>query len=177
MIPVSNILSIQELLVPYREKLGEDYDAYLNHCIRVSHFCMAFDKRPLSVEKINIAAAFHDLGIWTNSTLDYLGPSEELACAYLRSIGKDNWMPEIVSMIENHHKITSFSGNATWLTEIFRKADWIDVSLGVLKFGLSGRLIREVRNTPNVGFHKKLTTLILKRFITHPFNPLPMFRI
>lgn len=172
-----SILSIQELLEPYREELGEDYNAYLNHCIRVSHFCIAFEKGTLSIEKINIASAFHDLGIWTNNTFDYLKPSEDLACAYLRSIGKDDWIPEIVSMIENHHKITSYSANITWLTEIFRKADWIDVSLGRLRFGLSRKLIKDVRSIPNVGFHKKLTILTLKRIVSRPFNPLPMFRI
>ncbi|WP_239990656.1 MULTISPECIES: hypothetical protein [unclassified Pseudomonas] len=41
--------------------------------------------RPLSCA-VQIAAAFHDLGIWTHGTLDYLAPSRMLARASARQL-------------------------------------------------------------------------------------------
>ena len=38
------------------------------------NFCIAFVGRS-DIEKIAVAAAFHDLGIWTNKTFDYIPPS------------------------------------------------------------------------------------------------------
>ncbi len=50
-------------------------------------------------EKIQIAACFHDLGIWTASTLDYLSPSEIEASQHLKAHGKDAWSAEILEVI------------------------------------------------------------------------------
>ena len=35
-----------------------------------------------------IAAAFHDIGIWTAGTFDYLEPSVRVAAAYLTGTGR-----------------------------------------------------------------------------------------
>jgi hypothetical protein len=45
----------------------------------------------LEFEKIAIAGVFHDLGIWTNKTFDYIAPSVVLAREYLaaRGMGPD----------------------------------------------------------------------------------------
>jgi hypothetical protein len=38
-----------------------------------------------------IAACFHDLGIWTDHTFDYLSPSAGLARDYLQRYGLSAW--------------------------------------------------------------------------------------
>jgi hypothetical protein len=64
------------------------------------------------------------------------------------------------------------------LVEPFRKADWVDVSRGIVTYGLARRFLAEVFSTwPNAGFHKRLVQLSLKRLRTHPLHPLPMMRL
>lgn len=81
-------------------------------------------------------------------------------------------------MIEQHHKIRKYKVNSCWLVEPFRKADWIDVSKGRLKYGLPSFYIAEILETfPNAGFHNRLIELTMRRLKTHPFSPLPMMRL
>lgn len=46
--------------------------------------------KKINAEKYAIAAVFHDIGIWTNHTLDYLDPSAGQAKAYLTETGSRN---------------------------------------------------------------------------------------
>lgn len=81
-------------------------------------------------------------------------------------------------MIEQHHKLRKYKANPGWLVEPFRKADWIDVSRGNLKFALPSALVTEILTVfPNAGFHKRLFALTRQRLKTHPFSPLPMMRL
>lgn len=81
-------------------------------------------------------------------------------------------------MILEHHKISPYRGDSWWLVEPFRRADWIDVSRGLLTFGLSRSVVREIfARWPSAGFHKRLVQLELTRLRTHPWNPLPMMRL
>lgn len=80
------------------------------------------------MRRLFVATAFHDLGIWTNHTFDYLGPSAGLACALLAETGKAEWQPEVSGKIQQHHRITRYRNEPDSLVEPFRQADWIDVS-------------------------------------------------
>ena len=81
-------------------------------------------------------------------------------------------------MIFEHHKMSPYRGDARWLVEPFRRADWVDVSRGLITFGLSRGLVREIfTRWPSEGFHKRLVQLELTRLRTHPWNPLPMMRL
>lgn len=177
-IPVQNPPIIPELLEPYRKALGPDFDGYRNHCLRMCNFCLALcglgDKHE---EKVAIAATFHDLGIWTGNTFDYLPHSMRLAGSYLRESGRNDWIEEILAMIEQHHKLTAYEENPEWLVEPFRKADLVDLSGGLIRFRLNDDFVREVLETfPNAGFHKTLVMLSWKRMKSHPRNPLPMMK-
>lgn len=153
--------------------------AYRNHTYRVVNFCAAlFPAELAQLEKIATAAVFHDIGIWTDRTFDYLQPSVRLACAHLTCAGRDEWAEEITEMILQHHKISPYRGNRHWLVEPLRRADLVDVSLGLITFGLPRKLVREIYATwPTAGFHKRLVQLELARLRTHPWNPLPMVRL
>jgi hypothetical protein len=81
---LENIATLDRVLETHATELGEDFTAYRNHAYRVANLCVALNPGDSQViEKIAIAAAFHDLGIWTARTFDYLAPSIELACSHL----------------------------------------------------------------------------------------------
>lgn len=161
-----------------RTARGGDFTAYRNHAYRVANLCVALSPDgPAQLEKIATAAAFHDLGIWTERTFDYLRPSVRLACAHLGRTGKGGSAAEVTEMILQHHKITPYRGDLLRLVEPLRRADWVDVSKGLFTSGLPREFLGEVFSTwPGVGFHRRLVRLGLGRLRTHPWNPLPMVR-
>lgn len=170
---------LESILETYRGALGPDFEGYRNHTCRVAALCQSRGHTSADdAAKIEMAAAFHDLGIWTSGTFDYLAPSVSLALAYLSEAGKAEWASEIETMILNHHKVRSLAGDESSLAESFRRADWADVSLGFLTFGLSRAAIREAYATwPSAGFHRRLVQLGLARARSHPLSPLPMLRL
>ena len=103
---------------------------YRNHVYRVVNLCVAMAGRN-ELEKIAVAAVFHDLGIWTNRTFDYIAPSIALAHDYLVAHAREDWTAEIEGMIADHHKITPSTADPDSLVEAFRRADWIDVTRGL----------------------------------------------
>jgi hypothetical protein len=169
--------TIEDLLWNFKSIIGIDFDKYRNHVYRVFLNSLLIDPESSNEEKYAIVAVFHDLGIWTNHTIDYLEPSIKLAKEYLITINKSDWVEEISMMIYWHHKPSRYQGNHQTNVETFRKADWIDVSLGVKTFGVDKRRIAAIRkNFPNLGFHIFLVKKILRNFVRHPLRPLPMFK-
>jgi hypothetical protein len=171
----TKIPELDELLADYRPLLGEAYRGYSNHCRRVFNYCLVW--LPAEREKIALAAAFHDLGIWSEVSFDYLAASRRLAREHLLAGGHSDWLAEVEAMIENHHKLTPYRNQPSGLVEAFRRADWIDVSLGTLTMGLPRAFVAEVRAAiPNAGFHAELLRWFGHRLRRHPWSPLPMMR-
>lgn len=175
---IHDLPHLDAILDGWRGPLAGDYTAYRNHCSRVLTFCLALSGDSAERrEKVAIAAAFHDLGIWSHGTLDYLAPSEALASDYLAATGRDHWRAEIVAMIANHHKLTPCRAAPGSLVEPFRRADWIDLLHGWLTLGLPAPFVAETLAAfPNAGFHRRLAALTLRHLRRHPLNPLPMMR-
>lgn len=176
---LKEIPTIDEVLEAHAAELGGDFAAYRNHAYRVANLCVALSPDGAAqLEKIAAAAAFHDLGIWTDRTFDYLRPSVTLACAHLARAGRDEGASEVAEMILQHHKLSKYRGPSHSLVEPLRRADWVDVSKGLFTFGLPRALVREIFSAwPNEGFHNRLVRLGLARLRTHPLNPLPMVRL
>ncbi len=179
----THITTLETLLQQWRPSFGRDYIAYRNHVYRIINHCIVYAEKndiPLSqetLEIIAIAAAFHDIGIWLDNTFDYLQPSVQHANNYLVQEGKGDWVEVVTSMINEHHKITSFSSDKRNLAEMFRQADWVDVSMGILRFQIPWSNICEIRKVfPYKGFHKKLIQLTLAHSLKSPLNILPMFK-
>src|SRR5882762_6744015 len=172
-----SVPTIDEVLHDHASELGHDFIAYRNHAYRVVNLCAAIVKDRVDLEKIAVAAVFHDLGIWTNKTFDYIAPSVAIAREHLAARGMADWIPEIESMIVDHHKVTSSRANPQSLVESFRRADWIDVTRGLRSFGLPRTFIAGVAATwPDAGFHRRLVELTIDRWWKHPLNPLPMVK-
>lgn len=83
---------IDRRLAPWTTHLGADRTGYRNHALRVLATCDALhaasgrpaeDPVPSTTEEYLTAAAFHDLGIWSAGTFDYLAPSADLARRWL----------------------------------------------------------------------------------------------
>ena len=170
-------LTIENALQENRIFLHGDYDKYKNHVYRVFHLCLKIDTQTENTDKYAIAAVFHDLGIWTHHTFDYLEPSINQAIEYLDKIGKPGWKDEIACMIDMHHKRSRYSGQNEETVETFRRADWIDVTRGIINFKIDGNEIKQLQKKfPNFGFHGFLLKQSVKNFLKHPLNPLPMFK-
>jgi hypothetical protein len=176
---IAELPPLDAVLRAHAADLAGDFEGYRNHAYRVANLCLVQSfATSFDADKIAIAAAFHDLGIWTDRTFDYLEPSIRLATAYLAAAGRREWGGEIAAKIREHHKLRRYDGELGPLVEPFRRADWIDVSKGILTFGVSRRVIRTVLSTwPNAGFHRRLVQLELRQLRTHPWHPLPMFRL
>ncbi|MDH7460989.1 HD domain-containing protein [Chitinophagaceae bacterium 26-R-25] len=167
--------TIEGILKNFSPILGSDYEKYRNHVYRVFLNCKTIDNNYSNEWKYAAAAVFHDIGIWTDNTIDYLKPSMEQAKIYLIRENKQLYSDEVMQMIYWHHKRSSYKGEYE-TAEVFRKADYIDVSLGLITFGYVGKEISKTRKLfPNKGFHLFLIRRIAKNLFQHPFNPLPMF--
>jgi hypothetical protein len=176
---------VEEILAPFAAALGRDGGGYRNHVVRVLNFALALAPpgaaRGAGVagveETLQIAAAFHDLGIWTDRTFDYLAPSRLLARAWLAERGRDAEAAAVEAVIEQHHKLRPYRGPHASIVEPFRRADLVDVSLGALRAGLDRRFVSAVRAAlPNVGFHACLVRLTGLQLLRTPLRPLPMLR-
>jgi hypothetical protein len=169
---------VDEILQSHAEALGPDLPAYRNHVTRVLHLVFALAPQlQTAPEPVLIAGAFHDLGIWTAQTFDYLDPSSQLAHDYLEAHGQQAFWPEVDLIIQQHHKLRSYRGPFEASVEAFRRADLVDLSLGWLGAGLQPEFIGALRaQFPNAGFHQRLVAFTGQQFLRQPWNPLPMMR-
>jgi hypothetical protein len=177
--PVTGISTLDAILGENSIALERDVPPNRNHKHRVANLCLARSPRGAdALEKIAIAAKFHDLGIWTDHTLDDLAPSVRLASVWVADSGKSAWTQEMAEMILWHHKITRYRAGGYWLVEPFRRADWVDVTRGLLTFGTPRTFIAELHaKWPDAGFHTRLVQLELGHLRKHPLNPPPVFRL
>lgn len=165
------------------------YVGYRNHCQRVSNAAlinlqaMGF-LTPRAEKLVPVAAAFHDIGIWTSHTWDYLDPSAKAAQDYMAQRSTEFSEADqkvVVAMIEEHHKFFPVDpkGDADQaMVEAFRRGDWMEVSFGVFKWEVTGAQIKELQELfPVAGFFNMLAGIAWDSFIKHPFrNPMPMMR-
>jgi len=169
---------LEEILGKWKNVIGNDYTGYKNHVYRMIHFCFTLHKcTDTQRKKIIIAGGFHDLGIWTNSTVDYLPPSIALVKEYLKQNNLEPWIAEIELMIDMHHKFRKYQDDRYPLVEVFRRGDLVDFSLGIVKWGLPKSYIQNVKDQfPNAGFHKRLVQLAGGWFSRHPLSPPPFMK-
>ncbi len=174
----TNLPLIEKVLSTWRERIGLDYEGYKGHVYRVYNFCLSLREcSDEEMHRIAVAACFHDIGLWSDNTLDYIPPSVAQVQKYLSQEALESWTEEVSLMVEMHHKIRPYPDERYPLVEVFRKADLIDVSLGFFKFGLPRHLVNDVRDRiPNAGFHRFLMKAAKQWFFRHPFRPPPFLK-
>ena len=167
---------IEDILKQYRSDLNIDYDKYRNHVYRVFNFTLLLcDVEARDIDTLAVAAAFHDIGIWTTGTMDYLEPSAKLAGEYIKAKRPKVAAKTVEQIILNHHKITTYKNNT--LVEAFRKADLVDLSLGIISHGISHREILDIYHQfPEENFHVFIMKEVALHSLKNPFKPLPIFK-
>lgn len=152
---------VEELLARYESVIGKDFPGYRNHVYRTITYAMYFLDYDSDIEPlVETAFVYHDIGLWTDSELAYLEPSEAIALAdnekYQWGLNED----ALTGAIHWHHKISPYTGPHQKVIEACRKADWIDASKGTIRKGVSKEAIKQVEAAfPNLGFHDTLLRL------------------
>ena len=173
---------VEEVLEPWSQRIGSDYQGYKNHVYRMLHCCFAL--YPCSEQdrtKLMIAACHHDIGMWSDHTVDYLPPSIREAVQYLKASKLDEWEVEVTLLIDLHHKIRPITDDNVIrnhpLVDVFRKADLADFSLGMILGGVPSDFMGRLKTQfPNAGFHKMLSKGAFQWFTRHPFTLPPFMR-
>jgi hypothetical protein len=171
---------VEEILESHREHAAGDargWASYRGHVYRV--FNLARATVPDSADrddKLAIAAAFHDIDVFTS--LNYLGLSIRTMDAWLQRTGRDAWAEELAVIVAKHHHLTPHRGRHATLAEAFRRADLNDLSQGLIRSGLPREYIRQVRRSIDVGvfFTRTVPRAIVRHLVRHPLDPLPMVR-
>lgn len=174
---MKEIQLVEEVLGAYRD--DADIVGYRNHVYRVIDFCftLAGTLSETDRKKIIIAACFHDLGLFSDDTFNYLPPSISLADSYLSRNDLGEWQPEISAMIDQHHRVRSIKDLDQPLVELFRKADLIDFSFGIIRFGVPRSRVTSLKaEFANAGFHKCLARKAFNWIRQHPLRPVPVLK-
>jgi hypothetical protein len=164
-------------LSKFSDAMGDDYEAYRNHCLRVLSFAVSHlggvkNVSSKSVDVMALALAYHDLGLWSDGALDYLEPSaKQLEASTSAKNGEDdaafdeNDIATARAIITEHHKLTDFEskdrGINDNLVNAIRKSDWADFTIGIVRFGLPGSFLESAYTSiPEAGFHMTLTKML-----------------
>jgi hypothetical protein len=168
----------EAILADHRQAIGSEFTAYRNHVCRVIAFSAALGYQGDST-LLGISAAYHDLAIWHDQTIDYLEPSVVLAHQDTRLTPADEGSRRLVAaMIINHHKIFPYRGEGSIAVNAIRKADWVDVTKGRLRLGLTKQFITSVQERyPNAGFSAVLRNLLRRWRVQNPWKLPPMLRL
>lgn len=169
---------LELILSGWKDVIGDDFDGYRNHAYRMVNYCLHLKNcSEEEKEKIYIAAAFHDLGIWIGGTVDHIPPSIPPAVEYLKNHDMDSWIEEITLMISEHHKIRKYDNDKYPLVELFRKGDIIDLSFGKITFSVPKDHIKNVKEKfPGGDFHKSMRKKAVTWVKENPLNPVPMVK-
>ena len=153
------------------------FEGYRNHAHRVFNFARSISSLPQEdQDKLAIAAAFHDLCFFDG--LDYIGPSIEQSSRYLHETGRGTWEREVALTIAYHHRVRPYRGEHARLVEPFRRADWNDFTLGLVRGGVPLELrTAAVAELPVSDFvPKAIARMTLSWVPRHPLRPAPVFR-
>jgi hypothetical protein len=146
------------------------------HSYRMLNICAnACPEEP--VEKFAVAIAFHDLPAAIDGDLRYLDRAAALAHTWLIDHDLSEWVPEATAKIVNHHKIRPYRGPHAPTVDAFRRADWIDASLGHWNGGQDKALVARINHEfPVDELRRALPRILLPYALRHPLKPFPMLR-
>lgn len=151
--------------------------AYRNHALRTLSYAVALAPGDRDhVDRLAIAAAFHDLDVF--STLDCLGPSMAAAAAWLQRTDRAAWTDEVLRTIAFHHRPLPYRGPHARSVEALRRADWNEILLGTVSFGVPRELMRRARRALPIGpfLTRTIPRAGLRWAVRHPRPVPPNFR-
>ena len=155
--------------------LGKDFEHYRGHCYRILNYMNYWKLNEVEFKTCEVAIPFHDMGIWTHKTMDYLEVSFEGAKKYIEEKKLDIEKDSLENIIVNHHKISKIKDNS--LAEKLRKADLIDLSFGVIKFGIDQKAMHSiVSEFPFLEFQQVIFKKVFSHAVRNILNPFPMLK-
>lgn len=170
---------IEDALAAWAPAIGSARAAYRGHVYRVFNFSRRLLGSAHVDRELALASVFHDLGIWSDRTFDYLAPSLARARDHLtqRELGVSG--ATVAHAIDNHHVLRRIRGGPSAdVSEAFRRADLVDLTRGFVPFGLDRGFVRDVlRAFPNQGFHRFLLRTAVAWTFSHPLRPVPVLRL
>ena len=135
-----------------RELSGVQDSAMERHCLRVYEIAVELGRRrqsELDLELLACAAWLHDAGLYPGAATSdtYVRDGRRLAERVLTPF---DWpiarQARLGDAIERHHELRrQWSRGAE--VELLRRADLVDVSQGLVRFGLERAWLRELRRT------------------------------
>ena len=132
--PIERHPLVEEVLGFWQEALGTERAAYRGHVYRVLNYARALVGSGKHDDALAVASAFHDLGIWSDRTFDYLLPSIQRGETFRRVRTPSLSADLLARMIDQHHRLRRVvEGPEPEVVEAFRRADLVDVSRGVLR--------------------------------------------
>ncbi len=164
----SQLLDI--LLEPWKETLGQDYDAYKNHALRTINYCyFILPNNEEVLQHVIITAAYHQLGLWIKNNKDYSSTSAETLIDNSEKIGFNPVPKHIIQAIIKHSSLTKEFGKNDLFAYTFWRAFRIEMSMGYSEQGLPSDFIDQVRTCiPTKHYNKIVTEKLLlslaKRF-------------
>jgi hypothetical protein len=156
----------RDALAALREAAGEAGGAMERHCIR--DFLIAdrlAGARDIEIDRelLLVAALLHDIGIYDSVTSGgvYVAEGAELTSELTRRHGWDEERVRLCAdAVERHHELRSQSDRGAEV-EMIRRADLVDVSGGLVRFGLSREWLRDLsRSVPRDGLYGELGRLV-----------------
>lgn len=172
--PLNYSQIMDSIFSDYEAVLSRDFQPYRNHCFRVFNYMEYFFLSDRDAYVAAVLIPFHDLGIWTHKTMDYLQASCEEAESYVNKHKIEISRDTIHDVIKHHHKLTSAT---TELAEKLRKADLIDLSQGFIRYNLPKSLFKEIKKSyPYLGFHHRIYSKVMNYAWRHPLKPFPMLK-
>jgi len=155
--------TLDDLLEPLRGSLGADFEGYRGHLYRALTYAMHFvggDRGHRAF--IEAVLVYHDIGLWTDGDLAYLGPSIDRALAANTANSWDFDTKLLHDTIHSHHKLTPFRGPGSEVVNAVRRADWIDATGGRRRMGLSKAQVKAVTDSvPEAGFSDAVNRLVV----------------
>ena len=156
----------REALATVRNATGETSGAMERHNLRVFRIaCELAERRGVEADRevLLVAAMIHDLGLYDSISRGgvYVKDGAEHAAEMLATHG---WDPARIQLcadaIERHHELRSQwkTGNEV---ELLRRADLVDISSGLVTFGLPRSWLRSLfADIPRDGAYREVGRLV-----------------
>jgi hypothetical protein len=151
--------TVEKHLSRFKNVIGEDYEGYKGHIYRVLTYTLHFlSGNEENRDLIALALVYHDIALWTDSTLAYIEPSVAQFEKRMKSFNLSSKQENLVrNLIYWHHKTTPYHGTDEEIVNALIKSDLLDASYGFITNGMPRGNINKVMSAiPEAGFHMTL---------------------